>query len=88
MAGEAPVYRSSRLHAVNPTAAVSEDTSYLYTLVGAGTLLSLFLSLLWLPVHAGGRVSLAFAAGARLLQAGWCPQLVSDAAGGHHRRVG
>lgn len=34
MAGEAPVYRSSRLHAVNPTAAVSEDTSYLYTLVG------------------------------------------------------
>lgn len=34
MAGEAPVYRSSRLHSVNPTAAVSEDTSYLYTLVG------------------------------------------------------
>ncbi|EFN55443.1 hypothetical protein CHLNCDRAFT_133749 [Chlorella variabilis] len=32
MAGEAPVYRSSRLHALNPTAAVSEDTSYLYTL--------------------------------------------------------
>lgn len=35
MAGEAPVYRSSRLHAVNPTAAISEDTSYLYTLVRA-----------------------------------------------------
>ena len=33
MAGEAPVYRSSRLHSVNPTAAVNEDTSYLYTLV-------------------------------------------------------
>lgn len=31
-AGEAPVYRSSRLHAINPTAAVNEDTSYLYTL--------------------------------------------------------
>jgi hypothetical protein len=34
MASEAPVYRSSRLHATNPTAAISEDTSYLYTLVG------------------------------------------------------
>ncbi|KAL4421176.1 hypothetical protein ABPG77_003359 [Micractinium sp. CCAP 211/92] len=31
-AGEAPVYRSSRLHAINPTAAVNEDTSYMYTL--------------------------------------------------------
>jgi hypothetical protein len=36
MAGEAAVYRSSRLHSVNPTAAVSEDTSYLYTLVRRG----------------------------------------------------
>lgn len=26
------MYRSSRLHAINPTAAVNEDTSYLYTL--------------------------------------------------------
>lgn len=34
MAGEAPVYRSSRLHTINPTAAVDEDTSYFYTLVG------------------------------------------------------
>jgi hypothetical protein len=31
---EAPVYRSSRLHGVNVTAAVSEDVSYYYTLVG------------------------------------------------------
>ena len=28
----APVYRSARLHAINPTAAVSDDVSYLYTL--------------------------------------------------------
>lgn len=32
MAESAPVYRSSRLHAVNPTAAINEDMSYLYTL--------------------------------------------------------
>ena len=37
MASEAPVYRSSRLHSINPVAAASEDTSYYYTLVrGAG----------------------------------------------------
>ena len=36
MAGEAAVYRSSRLQSINPTAAVSEDTSYLYTLVRRG----------------------------------------------------
>lgn len=30
---EAAVYRSSRLHAVNPTAAVSDDVSYYWTLV-------------------------------------------------------
>lgn len=35
MAGEAPVYRSSQLHTINPTAAINEDTSYLWTLVGA-----------------------------------------------------
>ena len=32
MSSEAPVYRSSRLHTINPTAAVSDDVSYLYTL--------------------------------------------------------
>lgn len=26
------MYRSSRLHAINPTAAVNEDISYMYTL--------------------------------------------------------
>ena len=31
----APVYRSARLHAINPTAAVSDDVSYLYTLVSS-----------------------------------------------------
>lgn len=32
MADEAAVYRSSRLHTINPTAAVSDDISYYYTL--------------------------------------------------------
>jgi hypothetical protein len=32
MADEAAVYRSTRLHAINPTAAVSDDISYYYTL--------------------------------------------------------
>jgi hypothetical protein len=32
MANEAAVYRSTRLHAINPTAAVSDDISYYYTL--------------------------------------------------------
>ncbi|KAL6769603.1 hypothetical protein ACKKBG_A31670 [Auxenochlorella protothecoides x Auxenochlorella symbiontica] len=32
MVRTAPVYRSHRLHAINPTAAVSDDVSYLYTL--------------------------------------------------------
>lgn len=36
MVRTAPVYRSHRLHAINPTAAVSDDVSYLYTLVGWG----------------------------------------------------
>jgi hypothetical protein len=30
---EAAVYRSSRLHAINPTAAVTDDVSYYWTLV-------------------------------------------------------
>jgi hypothetical protein len=33
MADEAAVYRSSRLHTINPTAACSEDTSFYWTLV-------------------------------------------------------
>jgi hypothetical protein len=33
MASGAPVYRSSRLYGTNPTAAIDEDTSYMYTLV-------------------------------------------------------
>ena len=33
MAAAAAVYRSSRLSSINPTAAINEDTSYLYTLV-------------------------------------------------------
>lgn len=37
MVRTAPVYRSHRLHAINPTAAVSDDVSYLYTLVRWGT---------------------------------------------------
>jgi len=32
MASEAPVYRTSRLHVINPTAAVSDDISFYYTL--------------------------------------------------------
>ena len=32
MAAEAPVYRSTRLHTINPTAAVSDDVSYYFTL--------------------------------------------------------
>jgi hypothetical protein len=32
MADEAPVYRTSRLHMINPTAAVSDDISFYYTL--------------------------------------------------------
>jgi len=32
MASEAAVYRSTRLHTINPTAAVSDDVSYYYTL--------------------------------------------------------
>lgn len=32
MASEAPVYRTSRLHMINPTAAVSDDISFYYTL--------------------------------------------------------
>ena len=32
MANEAPVYRSARLHVINPTAAASDDISYYYTL--------------------------------------------------------
>jgi hypothetical protein len=32
MADEAAVYRSTRLHTINPTAAVTSDISYYYTL--------------------------------------------------------
>ena len=32
MASEAAVYRSTRLHGINPTAAVSDDISFYYTL--------------------------------------------------------
>ena len=37
MAAEAPVYRSFRLHNLDPTAAAAEgSTRHFYTLVGAG----------------------------------------------------
>lgn len=32
MSDEAAVYRSTRLHTINPTAAVTDDISYYYTL--------------------------------------------------------
>ncbi len=32
MANEASIYRSTRLYGINPTAAVTEDISYYYTL--------------------------------------------------------
>jgi hypothetical protein len=50
MASEAPVYRSSRLHTINPTAAINEDTSYLWTLVGVA---AAGLRVLWCVQSAG-----------------------------------
>lgn len=42
MAETAPVYRTTRLTTINPTAAETEDMSFYYTLVCAGVLSSVF----------------------------------------------